>query len=92
MQLEYTKYCCFLCMWDSRDRSSHYIKKDCPARNLNTDEKNVIADPLVDPKDVLLPPLHIKLGLMKIFVKGMNLRPYKLIDTPRVKYFEANIF
>ena len=26
----------------------------------------------MDPKDVLLPPLHIKLGLMKIFVKGMN--------------------
>ena len=26
----------------------------------------------MDPKDVLLPPLHIKLGLLKIFVKGMN--------------------
>ena len=29
-------------------------------------------DPLVDPKKVLLPPLHIKLGLMKNFVKAMD--------------------
>ena len=28
MQLGYTKYCCFLCMWDSRGRSSHDIKED----------------------------------------------------------------
>ncbi|ESN93095.1 hypothetical protein HELRODRAFT_165255 [Helobdella robusta] len=72
MQLGYTKYCCFLCMWDSRDKISHYTKKDWPARNLNKDEKKVVAEPLIDPKDVLLPPLHIKLGLMKNFVKSMN--------------------
>lgn len=72
MQLGYTKHCCFLCMWDSRDRKLHYIKGDWPARNLNPSEKNVVAKPLVDPKDVLLPPLHIKLGLMKNFVKAMN--------------------
>ena len=72
MQLEYTKFCCFLCMWDSRDRSSHYIIEGWPARNLNTDEKNGIAEPLVETKGVLLPPLHIKLGLIKIFVKGIN--------------------
>ena len=65
MQLGYAKYCCFLCMWDSRDRSSHYIKEDLPARNLNSDEKNVIAELLVGLKDVLLPPLHIKLGLIR---------------------------
>jgi len=27
MQLGYTKYCCFLCEWDSRDRKSHYVNK-----------------------------------------------------------------
>ena len=26
----------------------------------------------MDPKDVILPPLHIKLSLMKYFVEGMN--------------------
>ena len=71
MELGYTKYCCFLCMWDRKNRCSHYTK-GWPARNLNTDEKDIIAEPLVDPKDVLLPPLHIKLGLMKNFVEDMN--------------------
>ena len=28
--------------------------------------------PLADPKNVLLPPLHIKLGLMKCFVRTMD--------------------
>lgn len=34
--------------------------------------KNVARDPLVDPKKIFLPPLHIKLGLMENFVKAMN--------------------
>ncbi|XP_066433989.1 uncharacterized protein [Eleutherodactylus coqui] len=72
MQLGYIKYCCFLCVWDSRDRKPHYIQADWPARNLDSAEENVVAEPLIDPKDVLLPPLHIKLGLMKNVVKGMN--------------------
>ena len=29
-------------------------------------------EPLVDPKNVLMPPLHIKLGQMKQFVKALN--------------------
>lgn len=28
LQLGYTKFCCFLCEWDSRDKTSHYIKKN----------------------------------------------------------------
>ena len=35
-------------------------------------EKNVIIPPLVLPEKIYLPPLHIKLGLMKNFVKGMD--------------------
>lgn len=34
--------------------------------------KNVLHSPLVDPLLILLPPLHIKLGLMKNFVKAMD--------------------
>lgn len=48
------------------------MKGGWPARNLNTYEKNIVAEPLVDPKNVLLPPLHIKIGLMKNLVKGTN--------------------
>ena len=28
LQLGYTKYCCFLCEWNSRAKDSHYINKD----------------------------------------------------------------
>ena len=34
-------------------------------------EKNVHFESLIDPKKVLLPPLHIKLGMMKQFVKAL---------------------
>lgn len=73
LQLGFTKYCCFLCEWDSRDRNNHYHKKDWPKREgLTPGEKNVLHQPLVEPTRVLLPPLHIKLGLIKNFVKAMD--------------------
>ena len=28
MQLGYTKYCCFQCEWDSRDKKNHYVNKN----------------------------------------------------------------
>jgi hypothetical protein len=34
--------------------------------------KNVINEPLVAWDRIILPPLHIKLGLMKQFVKALN--------------------
>ena len=30
MQLGYTKYCCFLCEWDSWDKKNHYVNKLWP--------------------------------------------------------------
>ena len=42
-----------------------------PKRTLKVGEKNVYFESLVDPKRVLLPPLHIKLGMMKQFVKAL---------------------
>ena len=35
-------------------------------------EKNIINDSLVNQKNVILPPLYIKLGLMKQFVKTLD--------------------
>jgi hypothetical protein len=34
--------------------------------------KNVLNEPLINPKKGLLPPLHIKLGLMKSFARRMK--------------------
>lgn len=73
LQLGYTKYCCFLCEWDSRARSLHYVRRDWNQRNfLTVGEKNVQHPSLAEADKILLPPLHIKLGLIKNFVKAMD--------------------
>jgi len=73
MQLGYTKYCCFLCEWDSWDKKNRYVNKLWPKRtSLTPGEKNVVSPPLVLPEKIFLPSLDIKLGLMKNFVKGMD--------------------
>ena len=69
----YMKYPFFLCLWDSRADDLHYVKKDWPERTEFTPGSHSIKHlPLVDPKNILLPPLRIKLGLMKNFVKAMD--------------------
>ena len=69
----FTKYSCFLCLWDSRDRENHYNHKVWQTKeNLEKSFFNVIEEPLVDASKILLPPLHIKLGLMKQFVNSLD--------------------
>ena len=73
LQLGYTKFRCFLCEWDSRDKAHHYVKRIWPGRKiLEPGHKNVKYHSLVESSRILLPPLHIKLGLMKNFVKAMD--------------------
>lgn len=73
MQGGYTKYPCFLCLWDSRADRQHYIKRDWPSRPaLKPGLHNVLSHPLVNPKKIILPPLHIKLGIMKNFIKALK--------------------
>ena len=73
LQLGYTKHMCFLCLWNSRDDENHYKRVDWPSRTEHVLGKYNVKHPaLIDPQKVLLPPLHIKLGLMKNFVKGMD--------------------
>ncbi|RLU16501.1 hypothetical protein DMN91_010569 [Ooceraea biroi] len=73
LQSGFIKYPCFLCEWDSRARDKHWVQKLWPARvNFVEGSMNVTNKHLVDPKKILLPPLHIKLGLMKQFVKALN--------------------
>lgn len=73
LQGGYTKYMCFLCLWDSRADAEHFTKKKWPPRlNFIPGEANVANIPLVDPKKIILPPLHIKLGLIKNFVKKLK--------------------
>ena len=73
LQPGYIKYCCFLCEWDSFAGHEYYLKKEWPKRStLKASTKNVKYTSLVEASKILLPPLHIQLGLMKNFVKAMN--------------------
>jgi len=76
-QSGFTKFPCYLCLWDSRDRGNHYVKKNWPSRtSLTPGSRNVIHKSLVDTSKILLPSLHIKLGLMKQFVKALDKSGY----------------
>ena len=63
LQDGHTKFPCLLCLWDSRARTEHWIKKDWPARSeLIPGSLNVLAPPLVESSKIVFPSLHIKLN------------------------------
>jgi len=54
---------------------NHFIRNEWSARTQATLGRYSIKNmPLVDPNKILFPPLHIKLGLMKTFVKELPKR------------------
>ncbi|QQP52525.1 Uncharacterized protein FKW44_004703, partial [Caligus rogercresseyi] len=54
-------------------RIQHYVKKEWPARDqLVPGARNIIHEPLVDREKILIPPLHLKLGLMKQFTRALD--------------------
>ncbi|GBM00703.1 hypothetical protein AVEN_150878-1 [Araneus ventricosus] len=86
LQLGYTKYCCFLCLWDSRAIAFHYIKRDWPQRaSFKPGEMNVKHPLLAEPNKIIIPPLYIKLGLVKNLVKAMDK------NGPAFKYLREKI-
>ena len=73
MHRSFTKYPCYLCLWDSRDTKACYQKQVRPKREeFVIGEKDVENILLINQKKVLLPSLHIKLGLIKQFVKALD--------------------
>ena len=62
-------------LWDSRAKNEHWIRELWPKRNeFTVGEKNIRNESLVPPDKVILPPLDIKLGLMKQYVKSLDKR------------------
>lgn len=93
-QLGYTSYPCFLCLWNSRDDNNHYTDYEWPLRKeLAKGDKNVENEPLINPQKVLLPPLHIKLGLMKQFFKALpkDGKTFAYIRSKFLKLSEAKV-
>jgi hypothetical protein len=73
LQAGYTKYSSFLCEWNSHARGTDYSRKHWPHRqSLTPGLKNVTHKPLIKPSKVLPLQLHIKLGLMKNFLRALN--------------------
>jgi hypothetical protein len=67
------KFPFFSCERDSKARDKHWTTKEWSKReDLIPGMTNVIHASLVDPQKVLLTPLHIKLGVMKQFVKALD--------------------
>ncbi|XP_031640029.1 uncharacterized protein LOC116351997 [Contarinia nasturtii] len=67
----YPKYMCFLCQWDTR-HPNQYEKRDWPPRHTyQIGRQNVRYEPLIPMEKVLLAPLHIKLGIVKNFIKAL---------------------
>lgn len=64
---------CFICDWDSRHKGDQYSNHTWLNREVRKiANANVIEEPLVLQDKVLLPPLHIKLGIVKSFLKRVG--------------------
>ena len=62
LQLGYTKYMCFLCLWNSMDDENHFSTRDWPPRPPATPGRfNIKQVPLVSPENVFLPPCILSL-------------------------------
>jgi hypothetical protein len=88
LQSGYTNCCCFIWESDSKANDKHYsVKHSEKHKKLTSGERNVVHDPVVHATKLFLPPLHIKLGLVKTFVKVMKKGdPVSYICSIRVIY------
>lgn len=69
----YAKHQCFLCMWQGRQNHFHYDRTHSwpPRRTFRIGEGSQIKKPLVDANRIILPPLHIKLGVVRNFTRAL---------------------
>lgn len=89
LQTGYTAHCCYLCLWHSRKDDEHFVRNDWPKRLQYTPGiNNVKGIPLVSNDNIIPPPLHIKLGLFRNFVKALGTRAveYLIRFFPKVSY------
>lgn len=64
---------CFICLWEGRHDAMNYDGFPCaPRLTYQIGKQSIDHLPLVDPKDVILPPLHLKLGLVRNFTKAIE--------------------
>lgn len=75
---------CASYLWNTRYKGNQYQKKDWQNRNDSViGRANVIHESLVPREKVMLPPLHIKLGVFKNFVKVLP------VDGPTLTFLRS---
>lgn len=69
----FSKHQCFICLWEGRQKDLHYTNHAWPPRvNFQVGQNSIDHLPLVEGAAVILPPLHIKLGLVRNFVRALK--------------------
>lgn len=68
----YPQHSCFLCLWEGRLKELHYTNHQWPPRVHYNDEESIENEPLIPASKVILPPLHIKLGLIRNFIVALD--------------------
>ena len=94
LQGSFMKFSCFLCLWDSRDAKAHYHRTDWPQRTeFSLGKSNVKWVPLIESQKVLMPPLNIKLGLIKQFATALDKESaaFKYLQVLFPKLYEAKV-
>ena len=90
----FPKFPCFLCLWDSRDTTVHYHRKNWLQRTeFSVGKSNAKWDPQIEPQKVLMPPLHISLGLINQFFTalGKDSASFKYLQVLFPKLSEAKV-
>lgn len=70
----FAKHQCFLCHWEGRKRDLHYTNYHWDPRPENTINAQHSRDKLqlVPHEKIIIPPLHIKLGLIRNFTRALD--------------------
>lgn len=72
LQLGRTKNSCFICTWVSTAKINHYEATWEKRSSYEIGFMNVKENSLVPPEKILLPTLHIKLGLISSYIRKLN--------------------
>lgn len=74
MKKGFPTYQCFLCLWEGRKKHQHYTDHVWPPRVLYDPVAKQSIDfmPLIEKSKIILPPLHIKLGIIRSFIIALN--------------------
>ena len=94
LQSGFTKFICFLCLWDSRDTTADYHRKDWPqSTEFSVGKSRVKWEPLIETQKMLIPPLYIKLALIKQFFSALDkeLVAFKYLQVLFPNLFEAKV-